>query len=138
MKDIHEMVKGLGPVRARDLTLAYEAAMAAKVKLDELQKQLQASKQGQTMHEPAALIGVGAGVAELAKGMQLHGAHNTMAVHLEQEAIPAARAELQRASYTLSRLQDAHSSKHRFIETQRAIIDKAQAEIERATAWLDT
>lgn len=138
MISIDDLTRDLGPERTREFREAHDANEAAKAKLAELTLQLDQSRAGQTMNDPTALVGIGANVNELAKGSTLHVAHGAMVAHLENQAIPAAQREVQRTAMILGQLRDGIQRRQAHIDEQRGIIDRAQAEVEKAQAWLDT
>jgi hypothetical protein len=138
VKDINELAKSVGPVRRRELLQANDAYQAATTQLADLQQELAKHKQGQAALEEATLVTAGANVAALAQGMQLQSAHDALIAHLEKEAIPQAKLEVNRTGKVIGQLREVHTRKQATIEEQRRIIDRAQAELDKATGWLDT
>ncbi len=138
MKPPSEMVKGLGTTRKRELQSAQKAVEFAKGQLAELQETLAKQKQGQAALAPATLVTGASTVSALAQGLQHSVAANAIVSHLEQTAIPAAQAELQRTKRLLATQQDNIIRKRAHIVTQQAIITKAQAEVDKAAGWLDS
>ncbi len=133
-----EMVKGLGTTRKRELQSAQKSVEVAKGQLAELQGTLAKQKADQAALAPSTLVTAGANVATLAQGLQLQSATSAVIAHLEQVAIPAAQAELQRTKRLLATQQDNILRKRAHIVTQQAIITKAQAEVDKAAGWLDS
>jgi glycerol-3-phosphate responsive antiterminator len=133
-----EMVKGLGTTRKRELQSAQKAVEVAKGQLAELQETLAKQKQGQAALAPATLVTGASTVSALAQGLQHSVAANAIVSHLEQVAIPAAQAEVQRTGRLLATQQDNIIRKRAHIVTQQAIITKAQAVVDAAAGWLDT
>jgi hypothetical protein len=133
-----EMVKGLGTTRKRELQSAQKAVEVAKGQLAELQSTLAQHREGQAALAPATTVTAGANVATLAQGLQLQSATSAVIAHLEQTAIPAAQAELQRTKRLLATQQDNIIRTRAHIVTQQAIITKAQAVVDAAAGWLDT
>jgi hypothetical protein len=77
-------------------------------------------------------------VSALAHGLQLQSATSAVIAHLEQVAIPAAQAELQRTKRLLATQQDNILRKRAHIAEQKRIIAKAQAAVDAAACWLDS
>jgi len=137
MRKVAEIVKGLGPGRSRELIDAYTAHQAAKSALEALQTELATHRQAQSNLAPAALIAAGGGVAELATGQATGSAHAAMITHLTSERIPAAQRTVQTTGQALTKIVEGIQRKERHIAEQREIIDRAQAEVEKAQSWLD-
>ncbi len=128
----------MGTTRKRELQSAQKAVEVAKGHLAELTATLAQHREGQAALAPATTVTAGAKIATLAQGLQLQSATSAVIAHLEQVAIPAAQAEVQRTKRLLATQQDNILRKRAHIATQRAIIDKAQAEVDKAAGWLDS
>jgi hypothetical protein len=137
MRNPVEIAKNLGPGRAQELIDAYAAHQAAKATIASLQAELATHRQAQSNLAPAALIAAGGGVAELATGQATGSAHAAMIDHLTSERIPAAQRTIQATGAALNKIVEGIQRKERHIEEQRSVIDRAQAEVEKAQSWLD-
>jgi tRNA U55 pseudouridine synthase TruB len=131
-----EMVKELGTTRKRELQSAQKAVEVAKRQLAELQSTLAKHREGQAALAPATTVTAGAVVATLAQGLQLQSATSAVIDHLEQVAIPAAKAEVQRTARLLATQQDGILRKRAHIAEQQRVIAKAQAAVDAAAGWL--
>lgn len=135
MKRIDELLKGLGPARAKELREAFAAHDAAKGVLEALQAELAGHRQGQAA--PQVMVVAGVGVAELGAKMQAAQAHTALIDHLTHEQIPQAQRELATTAALANKLVEAVARRQAHVEAQRVIIDKAQREVDRAQGWLD-
>jgi type IV secretory pathway TrbL component len=128
----------LGTTRKRELQSAQKAVEVAKGHLAELTATLAKHREGQAALAPATSVTASANVATLAQSMQLQSAASVVIAHLENAAIPAAKAEVQRTGRLLATQQDNILRKRAHIAEQQRIIAKAQAEIARLGEWMAT
>ncbi len=131
-----EMVKGLGTTRKRELQSAQKAVEVAKGQLAELQSTLAQHREGQAALAPATTVTAGARVETLAPAIALQSATSAVIAHLEQVAIPAAKAEVQRTARLLATQQDNIIRKRAHIAEQQRIIAAASTAADAAAGWL--